>query len=102
MPKYDGFPVDELVEELYFEAAVYTLLMHIPESLTSRLIYYRPPEKLGEMGDGRPESILGRRLMLFEMANGRNNVWYDLDRNQKVSCCSPILHYKLHAIPQRS
>lgn len=32
----------------------------------------------------RPQDIAGRRLFLFERAEGENNVWYDLSPEGKV------------------
>lgn len=86
MPDFGGFPVDKQIIEIKFEAAVYTLLQLEPGILASRLLYHRPPVK----HDGPPshlQDISGRRLTVFERAEGGNNAWYDLNEAQMVGTC---------------
>lgn len=84
MPDYDGFPIDAQIIEVKFEVAVYVLLCQKPPVLASRLLYHRLPVQ----HDGpkhHPQNIYGRRLLVFERAEGENNVWYDLTKHQQVS-----------------
>jgi hypothetical protein len=84
MPNYDGFPIHVQVPEVKFEVAVYDLLCSEPNILVSRLLYHRiPVQHVGPRLD-LPQDIAGRRLLLFERAEGENNVWYDLSREEKV------------------
>lgn len=84
MPDFDGFPVEEQVAEVEFEAAAYTLLRSEATILPSRLLYYRVPVLDIERSTDIPATIKGRRLFVFEKADGENNVWADLDSRQKV------------------
>lgn len=78
MPNFDGFPIEAQVPEARFEVAVYDLLRSEPNILASRLLYHRiPVQHIGPKLDV-PQDIAGRRLFLFEKAEGENNVWYDL------------------------
>jgi hypothetical protein len=84
MPNYDGFPIHAQVPEVKFEAAAYELLRSEPNILTSRLLYHRiPVQHVGPRLDV-PQDIAGRRLLLFERAEGENNIWYDLSPEEKV------------------
>jgi hypothetical protein len=84
MPNYDGFPIHVQVLEVKFEAAVYELLRSEPNILASRLLYHRiPVQHVGPRLD-LPQDIAGRRLFLFERAEGENNVWRELSPEQKV------------------
>lgn len=74
-PNYDGFTVDELVREAHFEAATYHLLGSHPEIMASRLLFYRVPVQIQSDGIDFPRDLLGRRLFVFEKAEGKNNVW---------------------------
>ncbi|KAK4229195.1 hypothetical protein QBC38DRAFT_535203 [Podospora fimiseda] len=85
MPDFDSFPVEVQIPEVQFEMAVYNLLRSDPGILASRLFYGRAPvqyEKLGLQG-GIPHDISGRRLLVFEKAEGRNNVWEELTDENK-------------------
>ncbi|KDR79794.1 hypothetical protein GALMADRAFT_241875 [Galerina marginata CBS 339.88] len=85
MPGYDGFPVYVQVPEVKFEAATYELLRYEPGILVSSLLYHRVPV----LHDGPrlelPQDITGRRLLVFERAEGENNVWFELGAEQKAS-----------------
>jgi hypothetical protein len=84
MPNFDGFPIDTQVPEVKFEVALYELLRSEPNILASHLLYHRiPVQHVGPRLD-RPQDIAGRRLFLFERAEGENNVWYDLSPGGKV------------------
>ncbi len=78
MPNYDRFPIDAQVPEVKFEVALYELLRSEPNILASHLLYHRNPvQHVGPRLD-HPQDVAGRRLFLFERAEGENNVWYDL------------------------
>jgi hypothetical protein len=84
MPNYDGFPIHVQVPEVKFEVAVYELLRSEPNILASRLLYHRiPVQHIGPRLD-LPQDIAGRRLFLFERAEGENNIWHDLSLKEKV------------------
>lgn len=87
MPDFDGFPVEEQVAEVEFEAETYTLLRSEATILPSRLLYHRIP--VLDIGRNKdiPATIKGRRLFVFQKEDGENNVWADLDSRQKVSFC---------------
>ena len=84
MPDYDGFPIDVQVPEVKFEVALYELLRSEPNILASHLLYHRIPVQHVCPRHDRPQDIAGRRLFLFEKAEGENNVWYDLSPGEKV------------------
>lgn len=84
MPNYDGPPIQVQVPEVKFEIAVYELLRSEPNILASRLLYYRIPAQHVSPRLDIPQDIAGRRLFLFEKAEGENNVWQDLSSEQKV------------------
>ena len=84
MPNFDGFPIEAQVPEARFEVAVYELLRSEPDILASHLLYHRiPVQKVGPKLD-LPQDIAGRRLFVFEKAEGEHNVWYDLSPEGKV------------------
>ena len=84
MPNYDGFPIDVQVPEVKFEVALYDLLRSEPNILASHLLYHRIPVQHVGAGLDCPQDIAGRRLFVFERAEGENNVWYDLSPGGKV------------------
>ena len=84
MPNYDGFPIQVQVPEMKFEIAVYELLRSEPNILASRLLYHRIPVQHVGPRLNLPLDIVGRRLFLFEKAEGENNVWRVLSSEQKV------------------
>jgi hypothetical protein len=83
MPNYDGFDMDFLLGDINFEAATYKLLetSNIP---ASRLLYFRLPVQHPGLRDKVPTDLAGRRLMVFEKADGRDNVWRTLSHEGKV------------------
>lgn len=92
MPNYDGFPIHVQVPEVKFEAAVYRLLCSEPNIFASRLLYYRIPVLHDSPRLHVPQDIAGRRLLLFERAEGESNIWGDLSLEQKVRAyISPLL-----------
>ena len=93
MPNFDGFPIEVQVPEAKFEVAVYELLRSEPDIMASRLLYHRiPVQHIGPRLDP-PKDIAGRRLFVFEKAEGKNNVWYDLSPEAKVRAnVSRLLH----------
>lgn len=93
MPNFDGFPIHVQVLEVKFEAAVYELLRSEPNILASRLLYYRIPVQHVSLRLDPPQDIAGRRLFLFEKAEGENNVWRDLSPEQKVRAYVSNLFY---------
>lgn len=92
MPNYDGFPIGVQVPEMKFEVAVYELLRSEPDILVSRLHYHRIPVQNAGPRNEIPRDIAGRRLYVFERAEGDNNVWRHLSEEQKVrSCVGPLI-----------
>lgn len=85
---YIGFPIHKQICEVKFEAAVYKLLCSEPKVLASRLLYHRIPKQRAGLKREPPQDITGRRLFLFEKAEGEENVWCDLSPEQKV-CAWP-------------
>lgn len=84
MPDFDGFPIEKQVPEALFEAAVYKLLHSEPEIRASHLLYYRVPIQDSGPRLNIPRNLNGRRLFVFERAEGYNNVWDDLNADGKV------------------
>ena len=84
MPEFDGFPIEVQAPEARFEAAVYNLLLHNPLIRSSRLLYFRLPVQHPGPKLAIPQDICGRRLFVFEKAEGVNNVWTDLSYDHKV------------------
>lgn len=84
MPDYDGFPIHVQVPEVKLETEVYELLQPEPDILASRLLYYRLPVQHEGPKLDRPKDIAGRRLLVFQRAEGENNVWGALSPAQKV------------------
>lgn len=84
MPNFCGFPVESQVAEVNFEVAVYMLLRSEPRLMVCRLLYHRiPVEHVGHSLDP-PQDITGRRLFLFERAEGEKDVWRELSPDQQV------------------
>ncbi|KAI0107227.1 3-hydroxybutyryl-CoA dehydratase [Nemania sp. FL0031] len=85
MPNFDGFPVQSQVAEIKFEAATYELLLSKSSIPVSRLLYHRIPLE----HDGPrprldfPSDITGRRLLLFEKAEGGNIQWSSISQEEK-------------------
>jgi hypothetical protein len=95
MPNFDGFPIHIQVPEVKFEVAVYELLRSEPNILASHLLYHRIPVPHVSPRLDRPQDIAGRRLFLFERAEGENNVWWDLSLEQKVCAYVSNLFYSI-------
>ncbi|KDQ49291.1 hypothetical protein JAAARDRAFT_200997 [Jaapia argillacea MUCL 33604] len=94
MPNYDGFPFHEQVTEVKFEVSVYELLRSEPKILASRLLYYRiPVQHVGPRLE-IPQNIAGRRLLVFERAEGENNVWYNVNPEQEASLLAQYAHIR--------
>lgn len=84
MPDFEGFPIEQQVPEALFEGAIYELLRSEPAIRASRLLYYRTPMRHPGPRLAVPLDLSGRRLFVFERAEGVNNVWEDLGANSKV------------------
>ncbi|KAK3987618.1 hypothetical protein QBC44DRAFT_270819 [Cladorrhinum sp. PSN332] len=84
MPDFDSFPVEVQVPEVHFEMAVYNLLRSEPGILASRLLYGRAPAQYEKPGLAIPHDLIGRRLFVFEKAEGVNNAWEDLTSDNKL------------------
>ena len=84
MPDFDGFPIEKQSPEALFEAAVYELLFPESDIRASHLLYSRAPVKHPGLKLTIPLDLTGRRLFVFERAEGVNNVWEDLSANSKV------------------
>ena len=85
MPNYDAFPIHVLVPEAKFEVAAYELLRSVRDILASRLLYHRIPVQYAGPKLDLPQDIAGRRLFLFERAEGEKNIWNDLSPEGMVS-----------------
>jgi hypothetical protein len=99
MPDYDGFTIKRQVPEVLFEAATYKLLRNEPEIRPSRLLYYRVPILKPGPKTKIPTDFSGRRIFVFERADGTNNVWEQLNAEGRVciatrSVCS-LLNFRL-------
>lgn len=95
MPNYDGFPIHVQIPEVKFEVAVYELLRSEPNIFASRLLYYRIPLQHVDPRPDRPKDIMGRRLLVFERAEGEKNIWRHLSLEQRVSC----VRYLFRSLP---
>jgi len=84
MPDFDGFPIEQQEPEAAFEAAVYNLLRTESDIRASRLLYHRVPVLHPGPKLFIPQDLAGRRLFLFEKAEGVNNVWDELNAANKV------------------
>lgn len=96
MPGFDGFPIVKQISEVHFEAAVYRLLEYVPGIRASKLLYYRAPEGKLQLKNGRPVDLAGRRLMVFERAEGTSDVWKVLGEEHKVECPQPLSRDTIH------
>lgn len=85
MPNWDGFPIEEQVNEVWFEAAVYGLLKGNLDIRASRLLYFRVPVQHPGTKTTPPVDLSGRRLFVFEKAEGTTNVWEDLTSGARVN-----------------
>ncbi|OBT73570.1 hypothetical protein VF21_07633 [Pseudogymnoascus sp. 05NY08] len=84
MPDFDGFPIHKQIPEAKFEVAAYELLRSEPQILVSHLLYHRIPVQHASPRIHIPQDILGRRLFVFERAEGENNVFKGLSPEEKV------------------
>ncbi|KAF2235559.1 hypothetical protein EV356DRAFT_523083 [Viridothelium virens] len=84
MPGYDGFTIDQQVPEVEFEAAVYELLQSEPAIRASRLLYHRVPVERPPPHLEKPVDIVGRRLLVFERADGDMLAWRTPTPKQKA------------------
>jgi hypothetical protein len=91
MPDFDGFAVKEQVNDVQFEAAVYSLLEGNLDIRASRLLYFRVPVEQPGTKTAPPVDLSGRRLFVFEKAEGTTNVWFDLTAAAKVTS-PPLKH----------
>ncbi len=85
MPHFDGFPLHVQASEAKFESEAYQLLHLAPDVLASSLRYYRLPMQLATPSVEIPKNILGRRLFVFERAEGESNAWKTLSPSHKAS-----------------
>ncbi|KAJ3457056.1 hypothetical protein MRS44_014197 [Fusarium solani] len=88
VPHYDGFSLHWLHQQIDFEVATNSLLQNTPGVPTDRLLYHRHPLLHAGIKRGMPKDISGRRLMIFEMAQGQCRLWSDLDQQQRTSITS--------------
>lgn len=84
MPDFDGFPIERQAPEALFEAAVYELVRPESDIRASHLLYYRAPVKRPGPRLAIPLDLTGRRIFVFERAEGVKNVWEDLSAKSKV------------------
>ncbi|KAG5333151.1 hypothetical protein C0989_006196, partial [Termitomyces sp. Mn162] len=93
MPNFVGYPFNMQVTEVEFEAAIYELLCSDPHIMVSRLLAYRAPVQYASPRVNIPEDIVGRRLFLFERAQGDHDIWNELtreDQNWLLGKCAHI------------
>ncbi|KAI1286590.1 3-hydroxybutyryl-CoA dehydratase [Xylaria venustula] len=83
MPNFDGFPVQSQVAEIKFEVAAYELLRSKSNVPVSRLLYHRIPLEHDGPRLDLPSDITGRRLLLFEKAEGGNIKWSSISQEEK-------------------
>lgn len=84
MPDFDEFPIEQQAPEARFEAAVYELLRPQVNIGASHLLYYRIPRQSPAPKLDVPQHLGGRRLFVFERAEGVNKVCEDLKPCSKV------------------
>ncbi|KAG5333150.1 hypothetical protein C0989_006195 [Termitomyces sp. Mn162] len=94
MPNYVGFPFEMQGPDVEFEAAVYSLLRSDPVIVVSRLFYYRVPIRSEGPKLSIPKDITGRRLFLFERAEGEKNVWEELGPDDKTHLVTQSAHIR--------
>ncbi|KAL8755704.1 MAG: hypothetical protein Q9184_004719 [Pyrenodesmia sp. 2 TL-2023] len=94
MPDFDGFPVEKQAPEAWFEAAVYKLLRSEPDIRASHMLYFRAPKRNPGPRLSIPRNLNGRRLFVFEMAAGCNNVWAGLNANGKFLLLDQLAHVR--------
>jgi hypothetical protein len=73
-PDFDGFAVGEQVNEVQFEAAVYSLLKRKLDIRTSRMLYFSVPVEHHGTKTAPPVDLSSRRLFVFKKAEGISNV----------------------------
>ena len=83
-PNFDGFTLGRQVNDVEFEATIYSLLKQVTKASASQMIYYRIPILYDSPQLSRSQKILGRRLFLFEKAAGTKNVWRGLSKGDQV------------------
>ncbi|KAI4266827.1 MAG: hypothetical protein L6R38_008525 [Xanthoria sp. 2 TBL-2021] len=94
MPGFDGFPIEKQVPEALFEAAVYKLLRSEPGIRASRLLYHRAPKQSPGPRLTIPRQLNGRRLFVFDRAEGSNSVWDDLNADAKLLLLDQLAHIR--------
>lgn len=85
MPDFAGFPIQKQIPEAKFEVAAYELLRSEPQILMSRLLHHRIPVQHVSPSIDVPRDILGRRLFVFERADGENNLFKDLSPRERCA-----------------
>ncbi|KAL6409853.1 3-hydroxybutyryl- dehydratase [Ilyonectria robusta] len=95
MPGFDGFPIEVQAPEARFEAAVYNLLRSQPDIRVSRLLYHRVPVQHPGPKVTVPQDLSGRRLFVFESAQGRNNIWEELSSANKLLLLDQLAHIRV-------
>lgn len=83
MPNDDGFPIHVRIIKAKLEVSMYELVRSVPNILASYLIYYRSSAQRSGPTLDLPQDVAGHGL-LFESAEGENNVWWDLIPKEKV------------------
>lgn len=95
MPGFDAFPVEIQAAEVHFETAVYNLLRSQPDIPASRLLYSRAPAQYQKPAlSAVPHDLTGRRLFVFENAEGVNNVWEDLTCDNKLDLLGQLANVR--------
>ncbi|MCJ1463902.1 hypothetical protein MMC07_002511 [Pseudocyphellaria aurata] len=94
MPDFEGFPIEWQASEVLFEAATYKLLRSESDIRASHLLYYRVPVQHLGPRLSVPVDLTGRRLFVFERAEGENNVWKDLSAHSKRVLLDQLAHMR--------
>lgn len=84
MATFDGFPLEEQISEVNFEAATYEILRDVVGIPATHLLYHRVPARIDGPRLRKRIDIRGRRLMIFQKPEGIHVVWRELDKDQQV------------------
>lgn len=84
-PAFGGFPLAAQVADVRFESAVYKLLDGAAEVHAARLLHSRCPRPSKKDDSSTSSELYGRRLFVFQHAEGEAEVWHELPELGKVT-----------------
>ncbi|KAL7939754.1 3-hydroxybutyryl-CoA dehydratase [Trichoderma chlorosporum] len=90
MPNYDGYLVQNQICDVQYEAALNEISRSFTDLKISKLLYWRLPVQHTGLKQDHPKDILGRRLQVFERAEGEKEVWRGLSISEQSSL---LLHF---------